>query len=238
MEARADRPDRASDALRSFLVAQLFELAKHDSFAEFRRQFQHGGTNLLHALLSFGPVHRRDDIGHAGDGARSRFALFVELKFAREALEMLHDAIASDAVEICGKGSALGIVFFRLAHEGHEDVLHDFFGGPGVTGHAQGKTIESGLMAAIEGGEGIFIPFRGLAQENVVPEFFGNAVISRCDCSLAWRPQSICCHVLPAQGAKSSQLEAGLGMRVAEVRTVDGDLNYWMRELSGESTRR
>ena len=76
---------------------------------------------------------------------------------------MFHDAIAGDAVEISGEGTALGVIFFRLAHEGHEDVLDDFFGGPGVAGHAQGKTIDSSLMAAIKGGEGLFIPFRGLA---------------------------------------------------------------------------
>ena len=92
-----------------------------------------------------------------------RLVRIVELNFAREAFEMFHDAIAGDAVEIRGEGSALRVVFLRLAHEGHEDVLHDFFGGPGVAGHAQGKTIDSCLMAAIEGGEGIFIPFRGLA---------------------------------------------------------------------------
>src|SRR5580692_350422 len=52
MEARADGSDRAADALRSFLVAQLFELAKHDGFAEFAGQFENGGANLLHALLT------------------------------------------------------------------------------------------------------------------------------------------------------------------------------------------
>src|SRR5580704_5468364 len=107
METRADRADRASDALRGFLVAQLFQLAKHDGFAEFARQLQHGGANLLHTLLALGPVHRRHDSGEAGDGARSGFALVVELELTREALEVFHDAIPCNAVEIGGERSAL-----------------------------------------------------------------------------------------------------------------------------------
>ena len=163
MKARADGSDRASDALRRFFVAQLFQLTKHHGFAKLGWQIKHGGADVLHTLLPLGPMHRRDDIGEASDSMNARLALIVELNLARKAFEMFHDAIAGDAVEVSGERSALRIVLFRLAHKGHEDVLHDLFGGPGVAGHAQGKTIDSCLMAAIEGGEGIFIPFRGLA---------------------------------------------------------------------------
>src|ERR1700684_2452218 len=117
VEARADRSDRAPDALRGFLVAKLFQLAKHDSFAKFVRQLQHGGAYLLHALLALGPVHRRHDVCEAGDCARSRFALIVELEFTREALEMFHDAFPSAAVEIRALGSALGLCFLYLSME-------------------------------------------------------------------------------------------------------------------------
>src|ERR1700733_6279423 len=99
---------------------------------------------------------------------------------------MFHDAIAGDAVEIRGEGPTLRVVLPGLTHQGHENVLHDFFRGPGITGHTQGKTIESSLMPPIEGGESVFIPFRSAAQENVVPDVVRNAIVSWCDCSLAW----------------------------------------------------
>ena len=110
MEARADRTDRASDALRRFFVAQLFQLAKHDRFAKLRRQIAYGGTDLLRTLLALGPMHRRDDVGQAGERVNGRLVRIIELNLPREAFEMFHDAIAGDAVQISGEGSALRVV--------------------------------------------------------------------------------------------------------------------------------
>lgn len=65
-------------------------------------------------------------------------------------------------------GRAVGIEFFRLAHQRHEHVLHNLFGGPGVAGHAQGKAIELRLMAAIEGGKSLFVALGRALQQDVV----------------------------------------------------------------------
>jgi hypothetical protein len=91
---------------------------------------------------------------------------------------MLHNPVPSYAVQKSAERSAAGIVLFRSAHQGHENVLHNFLGGPGVSGHAQGEAVHSRLMPPVEERESLLIAFGGVSQQNVVSFLLGDPHLS------------------------------------------------------------
>ncbi len=107
--------------------------------------------------------------------------LLIELNLARQPFEMLHDTVAGDAVKVRGERTASGVVLLGIAHQGHEDILHDFLGGPGVAGHPQSKAVDGRLVPTIDERESVLVALGNTAKQYVVPEVLLNPRVSRCD---------------------------------------------------------
>src|SRR5262249_26931404 len=128
MQPRTNSADRAATFLRSLFVTEFFQFAKHDCFAKFRRKAHHGVADVFDAFPAFGPDGRSNQIDGLIGSARIR--LRFQGKFARQALEMFHHAIARYAEKKRADLALGGVVLFRLANQSHENVLDYFFGCP------------------------------------------------------------------------------------------------------------
>lgn len=175
MEPRTNGAYGALQKLGGFVVTEFFEFAKNDGFAKLDGQIEYRGTNLVTTLTHFGPFHRSE--AFSDRGGHALFHLLVERKVTRCALDMLHDAIASDTVKKSAQGATVGVEFSRFANQGHEDILNNFFRRPRTAGHAQGETVQRGLMATIENREGLFIALSRTPKQHVI-----SFVVSSGDC--------------------------------------------------------
>src|SRR5437899_3172095 len=112
---------------------------------------------------------------------------------------MLHDAIARDAEEERRHRAALRVIFFRLAHQSHEHVLHNLLGGPGASGHAQRKAKKGRLVPPVKRGKSVLVALTGATQQNVVCDSVFGRHLSRFG-------RSTGCHLtFPWKAGKSSR---------------------------------
>src|SRR6266851_8607279 len=178
MQPRTNRANRASRHLRRFLVTHFFQLAQHHGFAKLRGQFQHGSPHLLHAFAFFHPHRRRGRVPQTNSGAPPVVVFFLERNFARQTFQMFHHAVARHSVKKGSQRSARGVILFRIAHQGHEHVLHNLFRSPGVSGHTHGKAIHGRLVPPVQERESLLIALGGPPQQNVVSLLLGDPRLS------------------------------------------------------------
>src|SRR5258707_198637 len=178
MEPRTYRANRTSRHLRGFLVTHLFQLTQHHGFAKLHGQFQHGGPHLLPAFAFFHPHRRRGRVLQHNSAARAVFVLLFERNFPRQTFHVFHHAIPRHSVKKCSQRSARGVILFRVAHQGHEHVLHNLFRGPAVSGHAQRKAIHGCLVPPVEERKCLLIALGRPPQQNVVSVLLGDPHLS------------------------------------------------------------
>src|SRR5690242_13037761 len=86
----------------------------------------------------------------------------------RRALEVLQGAVTRNTVKEAAKSAASRIVLFWISHQGHENVLYNFLGRPGVSAHAQCEAIERRLVAPIKERKCLLVAFTGAPEQHVV----------------------------------------------------------------------
>src|SRR5487761_935067 len=67
--------------------------------------------------------------------------------------------------------AAGGIEYSDLANQGHESLLHDFFGGFGAARHMQSEAVNRALMAQVERAKCFLVARHHAAQQVLVSEF-------------------------------------------------------------------
>src|SRR5207245_8428939 len=90
----------------------------------------------------------------------------------------LSEEIRRHSIKKSSKRSPRGVVFLRIAHQGHEHILHNLFRGPGVPGHAQRKAVHRRLVPPVQERESLLIAPGGPQQQNVVSVLLGDPHLS------------------------------------------------------------
>src|SRR6266446_3197105 len=157
MQPGTNRANRASGHLRGFLIAHFFQFAHHHGFAKFHGQFLNCGSHLPQAFAFFRPNRRRGRVLQNNSAARAVLVFFFQRNFPRQTLQMFHHPVARHSVKKGSKRSARRVIFFRIAHQSHEYVLHNFFRGPSISRHAQCEAIHGRLVPPVEERESFLI---------------------------------------------------------------------------------
>src|SRR6266446_1163062 len=181
MQPRTNRANRASRHLRSFLVTHFFQFTQHYRFAKLHRQFLDRGPHLPQAFTFFRPNRRRQRVLQYNSGARAVLVFFLERNFPWQTFQVFHHAVARHSIKKGPERSARGVIFFRITHQGHEHVLYNFFGGPGISRHTQGEAIRGRLVPPVDERESFLIAPGGPPQQNVVSPLLGDSHLPRYD---------------------------------------------------------
>jgi hypothetical protein len=155
MEAGADSADGDAEEFGDVRVAHLLHVAEDDCFAIVGGECGEGEAELLDAL---GVGEIEQGIGLGGGNFE------IEILGGGSA-ELLEEEVAGDAVEVTGEGAAGGVEAAGATDEGEEDLLNDVFGDFRGAGHAEGVAEDGGLMALIEGVEGVVVAGLKAAEE-------------------------------------------------------------------------
>src|SRR5712664_485695 len=181
MQPRTNSANRASRHLRGFLVTHFFQLTKHYRFAKLHGQFLDRGPHLSQAFTFFRPNRWRQRNLQNNSAACAVLVFFFERNFPRQPFQVFHHAVARHSIKKGPERSARGVIFFRITHQGHEHVLHNFFGGPGISRHTQGEAIRGRLVPPVDERESFLIAPGGPPQQNVVSLLLGDSHLPRYD---------------------------------------------------------
>jgi hypothetical protein len=105
--------------------------------------------------------------------------VFLKRNLSGRALEMLQRAVAGYTVEEAPQGSPRRIILFRVSHQGHKNVLHNFLRGPSVPAHAQSKAVERRLVATVKEGKSLLVALAGAPEQHVISFLVRDAHLSR-----------------------------------------------------------
>src|SRR5215472_8629720 len=178
MQPRANCANRAADHLRSFFVTALLEFAENHSFPKLRRQLQHRRPNALDPLALFRLNRRGRGIFQNDAQSVAVLVVFLERNLSWQAFEMLQHPVASHAVEEATERAPCRVILPRISHQHQKDILHNLFGDPRVSRHAQGEAVQRPLMTPIKQGKGFLVALSRAPEQYVVSFLVRDAHLS------------------------------------------------------------
>src|SRR5215469_413438 len=178
MQPRANRANRAAHHLRGFFVTALFEFAENYCFPKLRRQLQHRRPNAFDALALFRLNRRARGIFQDDSESVAVLMVFLERNLSWQAFEMLQHPVAGHAVEEATKRATSRVILPRISQQHQKDILHNLFGGPRISRHAQGEAVQRPLVAPIKQGEGLLVALSSAPEQYIVSFLVRDAHLS------------------------------------------------------------